>query len=166
VIPFSLSLSLTHLLSPVNALEAAVNKISELGPFGEIHTDNKDLLAGLSFLLSLSNILLEVDGVHPGLMVLATFGIARCLDLFTAFYMCQLHPHTGTAPTFDSNLTPFIVPYHTRLLNMYMSMYLMGGKGPYVLPALTPQSLLQVSCEFHNPWFVSLFPCSFYNTHS
>lgn len=123
--------------------------IKGIGGFGKRHTDVRDLLAGLSNLLSLSKI---PNTFHPGLMIMLCLGIARRLDAFTSFFMCGLHVHAGTTPTFSEEMQDLMKPDCTRLLNiLYMSSAVMGGEGPVALAPLAPGSLLQVSREYQDP---------------
>ncbi|KAJ7258126.1 hypothetical protein C8J57DRAFT_1516013 [Mycena rebaudengoi] len=154
------SASLENCKKSVNQ-EATVKDISEIGPFGGTHTDTKDLLTGLSCLLSLSWLF---EGVNPGRMAMVSLGITRRLAPFTVFYMCGLNVHAGTVPTFDDALAALIPEDNMRLLNiLYMSTYVLGGDGPSALTSLSPLKLLQVSRDL-GPHTV--FPTAAHNTYA
>ncbi|KAJ7212440.1 hypothetical protein C8J57DRAFT_1733078 [Mycena rebaudengoi] len=130
-------------------IKDTIKTIKALGGFGGIHIDENDLMAGLSLLLVLSRL---YNGIHPGIMALVCLGIHRRLIPFLVFFMCGLHPHAGTVPTFDDSMAVEIPQDNVWLLNiMYMSRYLTGGEGPTALAALSSDKLLKLSREFRDP---------------
>lgn len=145
------SLTRTHSCHTVENQESAVKSIQEIGPFGLTHADVHDLIAGLSFLLSLSRLLMN-GASHPGLMLLTALGVGRRLDPMMGFYMCGLHSHAGTVPTFLDSLGPDVNDDHVRILNiMYMSRHVLGGEGPSALASASPNGLFTISTEFRDP---------------
>ncbi|KAJ6448736.1 hypothetical protein C8R47DRAFT_1267022, partial [Mycena vitilis] len=116
--------------STVDDEEGKVDSIAEIGPFGETHIDNKDEPAGVSCLTCLSNL---PKGMHPRRHV--ALGVGRILSPFTVFYMCGIHWHAGTAPTFDEAFKANVKNDYTRLLNiMYMSQFVIGKIGQRSTP--------------------------------
>ncbi|KAJ6447709.1 hypothetical protein C8R47DRAFT_1231317 [Mycena vitilis] len=124
--------------------EGKVDSIAEIGPFGETHIDNKDEPAGVSCLTCLSNL---PKGMHPRRHV--ALGVGRILSPFTVFYMCGIHWHAGTAPTFDEAFKANVKNDYTRLLNiMYMSQFVIGKIGQ----RSTPPSLTYTQNRIAGPF--------------
>ncbi|KAJ7104660.1 hypothetical protein C8R44DRAFT_333764 [Mycena epipterygia] len=94
----------------------------------------------------------KVEGVHPGLMIMTALGVARALNEFEGLYMCGVHTHAGTVPTFPEEMEAFVEKWHMRLLViLYMSSYVLGGEGPSALAALNNTTAFTISPEFRDP---------------
>ncbi|KAJ7220372.1 hypothetical protein C8J57DRAFT_1254207 [Mycena rebaudengoi] len=143
-----ITFGLSHALYVLPHAEAT--SIKGLGGFGSPHIDKGDSLGRLSTLVPHSKL---EEGVHPGPIFLLWLGVARELWPLHAIYMCRLHPHGGTSPTYPESFKLLRSDNVCSLTIAYIPCTVFDGKRMPALAVLLSGAVLTVpheACGVHS----------------